>query len=91
MQANCDELAQQVNEAQMNGSGCKTKEMLIGTITRDPAPSVSLCDETVDRVSTFKLLGVHVSNDLKWMQHVNTVVCKAESCLHFLKQLKHTA
>jgi len=44
MQANCEELAQQANV-----NGHKTKEMLIGTITKDPPPSLSLCGATVDR------------------------------------------
>ena len=31
---------------------------------------------------------VHISNDLKWGQHVNVIFSKAASRLHFLKQLK---
>jgi len=27
----------------------------------------------VERVTTFKLLGVHVANDLKWLQHVDAI------------------
>jgi len=41
----------------------------------------------VDRVLTFKLLGVHVFNDLKWTEHVSAVTKKASSRLHFIKQL----
>ena len=40
------------------------------------------------RVATFKLLGVYVSCDLKWSEHVDAIVSKAASRLHFLKQLK---
>ena len=43
---------------------------------------------TVDRVSTFKLLGVHISNDLKWTQHIDTVTSKIASRLYFLRLLK---
>jgi len=28
------------------------------------------------------------SSDLKWAQHVDTIVSKAAPCLHYLKQLK---
>ena len=69
-------------------NGRKTKEMIIGPILKDPPPYLLLNDTVVDRVSTFKLLGVHVSNDLKWIEHVRAVTSKASSRLHFLKQLK---
>jgi len=44
--------------------------------------------ETVERVAAFKLLGVHVSNDLKWAQHIQAISAKGASRLYFLKQLK---
>jgi len=53
---------------------------------------VKLCavflEHPIQRVDTFKLLGVHISNDLKWGQHVNVILSKAASRLYFLKQLK---
>ena len=42
----------------------------------------------IDRVTAFKLLGVYVSCNLKWSEHVDAIVFKAASRLHFLKQLK---
>jgi len=42
----------------------------------------------VQRVTTFKLLGVYVAINLKWSQHVEAISSKAASRLHFLKQLK---
>ena len=44
----------------------------------------------MERVTTFKLLGVHVAKDLKWAQHVDAISSKAASRLHFLKLLKHS-
>jgi len=45
--------------------------MLIGSVLcRDPPLSVTLSGAPVERVTTFKLLGVHVANDLKWAQHI---------------------
>ena len=44
-------------------NGYKTKEMLIGPIRKEPP--LSLDGAVIDRVKTFKLLGVHVSDDLK--------------------------
>ena len=42
MQVYCDELAQQSEQAQMNINSCKTKEMLIGSISKDP-PATTTC------------------------------------------------
>ena len=43
---------------------------------------------SIGRVSSFKILGVIVSNNLKWTEHVHYISAKANSRLHFLKQLK---
>ena len=68
--------------------GTKTKEMLVGTVLKDPLPYVTLSDTPVERVMSFKLLGVYVASDLKWEQHIDTITSKAASRLYFLKQLK---
>ena len=44
----------------------------------------------VQFISSFKLLGVHVSNDLKWAQHINAISSKAASRLNFLNQLRRS-
>jgi len=64
--------------------------MLIGSVLRDPPVSVTLSGAPVKRVTTFKLLGVHVANDLKWAQHVDAISSKAASRLYFLKLLKRS-
>ena len=91
MQAFCDELVQQSEKARMNVNGRKTKEMMIGAISKDPPAYLLLCGASVDRVDTFKLLGVYVSCDLKWSEHVDAIVSKAASRLHFLNQLKRAS
>ena len=57
---------------------------------KDPPPSVSLSGAPVDRVTVFKLLGVHVASDLKWSHHIDAIASKAAARLHFLKQLKRS-
>ena len=57
-------------------------------MAKDPPLLLSLCGATVERVPVFKLLGVHVSSDLKWTKHIDAVVSKAASRLYFLKQLR---
>ena len=41
----------------------------------------------VERVSSFKYLGVHISEDLSWTVHTDTVVKKARQRLYHLRQL----
>jgi len=64
--------------------------MLLGRITTDMPPPLILDGATVERVTSFKLLGVHVSNDLKWAQHINAISSKAASRLYFLKKLRRS-
>jgi len=59
MQAFCDKLVQQSEEARMNVNGRKTKEMMIDPIAKEPPQILSLCGTMIDRVTAFKLLGVY--------------------------------
>jgi len=44
----------------------------------------------VERVTTFKLLGVYISDDLKWARHVDALASKVASRMYFLTQLKRS-
>jgi len=91
MQSFADELVQQATEAGTIVNGRKTKEILMGSVLcRDPPLSVILSGAPVERVTTSKLLGVHVANNLKWAQHARAISTKAASRLHFLKRLKRS-
>jgi len=91
MQSFVDELVQQAAEA---GNDCQrsvNKRNTIRPNSQRPAAVRHLEGYTpVERVTTFKLLRVHVANDLKWMQHVHAVSSKVSSRLYFLKQLKRS-
>jgi len=57
------------------------------------SPSISLpalftCSGSVERVATFKLLGIHLDTNLSWSVHINNITSKASKQLYFLKQLK---
>jgi hypothetical protein len=66
----------------------KTKEMVIGTLSNSPPPVISINNNTIQRVSNFKLLGVTLDRTLKWHSHINLICNKASSRLYFLKQLR---
>jgi hypothetical protein len=74
------------NHMKINSS--KTKEMIMGGLSRSFLSEISVCGKPVDRVICFKLLGVNISHDLKWNEHVEIISRKAATRIYFLKQLK---
>lgn len=45
--------------------------------------------EEVERVESFKFLGVHILANLTWSTHISPQVGKAQQRLYFLRKLKH--
>ena len=68
----------------------KTKEMILGQLAVTNLPLLSISSHTIDRVTLFKLLGVHTVWSLSWSIHIDHIVKKATTRLYFLKQLKRT-
>jgi len=67
----------------------KTKEVILGNAKSNPLPSLLIeGKKKIERVSSFKLLGVHISDDFRWENHINAVCTKVLSRLYLLKQLK---
>jgi len=59
---------------QLNAS--KTKEMILGPLAKFNPPLLSTIVGTIDRVTSFKLLGVHIDSTLSWTIHVNNIIKK---------------
>ena len=76
MQSFGDELELQATETGMIVNSRVTKEMLFGSILKDPPLFATLKGTPVERLTTFRLIGAHVANDLKWMQHVDAIPSK---------------
>ena len=51
-------------------------------------PNIQLDGVGLERVSSAKVLGVTISNNLKWTDHVEITNTKAATCLYPLRQLK---
>ena len=60
-------------------------------ISKNPPSPIVLNTGAVDRVTSFKLLGVIITDNLSWENHVNAVCAKAGTRLHFLKLLKRSS
>ncbi|KAI4876296.1 hypothetical protein NFI96_018083, partial [Prochilodus magdalenae] len=49
---------------------------------------ITINGASVERVSSFKFLGVHITEELTWSEHTTRVVKKAQQRLFFLRRLK---
>ncbi len=68
----------------------KTKELIVDFRKRQQRPYTPLMisGTSVERVSSFKYLGVNISEDLTWTAHIQTQVKKARQRLYHLRQLR---
>ncbi len=68
----------------------KTKELIVDFRKRQQRPYTPLMisGTPVERVSSFKCLGVNISEDLTWTTHIQTQVKKARQRLYHLRQLR---
>ena len=64
--------------------------LLINHPYMKPSTPLMLDGTKIERVTVYKLLGIHISYNLKWAHHVNMLASKVASRLYFLKQLKRT-
>jgi len=64
-----------VNDMQLNTS--KTKEMILGCLAQTNLPLLTTSTGTIERVTSFKLLGVYIDSSLSWTTHINNITKKA--------------
>ena len=60
------------NDMQLNTS--KTKEMILGPIAKTDLALLTTPTGTIERVCSFRLLGVHIESSLSWSTHVNNML-----------------
>ena len=67
----------------------KTKEIIVNfrRLNTDPAP-LYINGECVERVHTFRFLGVLISSDISWTENTTIIIKKAQQQLHLLTVLK---
>ncbi|KAK1804700.1 hypothetical protein P4O66_003530 [Electrophorus voltai] len=68
----------------------KTKELIVDCSKKQEQhyQPVRISGTTVERVDSFKYLGVHISQDLSWSRHTNSLAKKARQRLHHLRRLR---
>ncbi len=67
----------------------KTAEMIVDFRKKNPAlPPLTIMNSTVTAVMSLRFLGNTISQDLKWDNHIDSIVKKAQQRLYFLRQLR---
>ena len=63
---------------------------ILGRINKEPPPNIFVNSNVIERVSSFRLLGIHIDNNLKLTSHTAYIYSKASSHLYFMKLLKRS-
>nr|XP_019960878.1 PREDICTED: uncharacterized protein LOC109641015 [Paralichthys olivaceus]XP_019960879.1 PREDICTED: uncharacterized protein LOC109641015 [Paralichthys olivaceus] len=67
----------------------KTKEIVVDfRRTSTQHPPLTINGAAVERVSSTKFLGVHISEDLSWSSNTASLAKTAQQCLYFLRRLR---
>ena len=75
----------QINGMKINTN--KTKELIIcfsKKVSIEDIPHLSIRGDNIDRVTTFKLLGVVISVDLTWDSHVTYILQKVAKRMYYI-------
>ena len=79
--------AAQADRFQLNEAKCKELQICFARSKRS-FPPVVINNKNIEVVKSAKLLGLLISDDLKWNAHVAEIVKKVASRLYLLRQLK---
>ncbi|KAK1802694.1 hypothetical protein P4O66_021193 [Electrophorus voltai] len=80
----------QENNLLLNFSKTKTKELIVDYSKKQEwhYQPVRISGTTVETVDSFRYLGVHISQDLSWSRHTNSLAKKARQRLYHLRCLR---
>jgi len=59
------------------------------SLTR-PKFFLNISSQTIERVNSYKLLGIHIDSFLSWSIHIDHIIKRTTTRLYFLKQLKRS-
>lgn len=61
---------------------------MISDVRHNPRPPLLISGESISTTDSFKFLGTHISNNLKWKTNSDHIYKKANQRVFFLRQLK---
>jgi hypothetical protein len=91
MQSVIEQIAEWSDANLMSINTNKSKEMVLGPLLNENPANLALRTDTIQTVKSFKLLGVNISSDLRWNEHIDTTCSKASKRLHYLSLLKRSS
>ena len=91
VQSQVDEFTRKstANKFQLNEEKCKELQITFARPGRTFTP-VYVNNKPIEVVPSAKILGIRITNDLKWNTHISEIVKKVSTTLFFLCQLKRT-
>ena len=91
LQREIDDIARWTSNNNMKLNAKKTKEFIVTFAKSQPSlQPLVINDQPLELVHTIKLLGVHLSNNLKWDIHIEHVCTKASKRLYALRILRRS-
>ena len=89
LQVAADEISKWSSDNNMQLNASKTKELIVNfSKSKTEIPGVIINGQTIDRVEHAVMLGVTISNNLKWNKHIENITSKASQRLFMLTRLK---
>ena len=87
IQVAVDDLVKQADNFQLNETKCKELQISFSR-SPDSFKAITINNKPIEVVTCVKLLGLTISNNLKWNAHIDNVIKKGSSRLYQLRQLK---
>ena len=89
LQKNVDHVVHWSKDNHMNLNADKTKELIIDFRKEKMKSKKIVIEETdVEQVQSIKLLGLRITKDLKWKEHINHLIKATSKKIYYLKHLK---
>jgi len=89
IQSSLDTIATWSTNSWMKLNAKKCKEMRISFLKQNTALStLKVDDQELELVTSHKVLGLIIQNNLKWNEHIDATVLKASKRLHILRVLR---
>ncbi|CAB3983437.1 Hypothetical predicted protein [Paramuricea clavata] len=75
------------NKMKLNAKKTKDKWICFKAAIPEP-PHLKIGDDTIERVKSFKLLGLWIDNTLKWNTHIDEIARRANKRLFYLRECR---
>lgn len=86
LQTDLDNIVNWCEDWQMQINAFKTKAMTFTRSTNMHLNSYSINNTAIENVSTLKYLGVYLSSNLTWNEHIDAIISKASKTLGFIRR-----